>query len=78
MRIANPGDKKKKPPSINRGFFKELEFKVFFRTVNQAGFSGIFGYFSDIGYIKYKHGNEVSQAHNSSFCIVKLRNSVVW
>ena len=48
------GDKKKKPPSINRGFFRELEFKVFFRTVNQAGFSGIFGYFSDIGYVKYR------------------------
>jgi hypothetical protein len=40
--------KKKKPPSINQGFFRELEFKVFFRTVNQAGFSGIFGCFSDI------------------------------
>ena len=72
-RIAFPGYKKKKPPSINRGFFRELEFKVFFRTVNQAGFSGIFGYFSDIGYIKYIPGNKGSQAHNSSFCIVKLR-----
>ena len=35
------GDKKKKPPGFDRGFFKELEFKVFGRTVNQAGFSGI-------------------------------------
>jgi hypothetical protein len=43
------GNKKKKPPSISQGFFRELEFKVFFRTVNQAGFSGIFGCFSGIG-----------------------------
>jgi hypothetical protein len=40
---------KEKTPGINQGFFRELEFKVFFRTVNQAGFSGIFGCFSDIG-----------------------------
>jgi hypothetical protein len=47
--IGKSGDQKKKPPSIIQGFFRELEFKVFFRTVNQAGFSGIFGCFSDIG-----------------------------
>jgi len=43
------GGIKEKTPGINQGFFRELEFKVFFRTVNQAGFSGIFGCFSDIG-----------------------------
>jgi hypothetical protein len=42
--------KKKKPPGLIRGFSKELEFKVFVRIINQAGFSGIFGCFSDIGY----------------------------
>jgi len=46
-------EQKKKPPRFHRGFFKELEFKVFGRTVNQAGFSGISGCFSDIGYLKY-------------------------
>jgi hypothetical protein len=40
----------KEKPHDASGFSKELEFKVFVRTVNQAGFSGIFGCFSDIGY----------------------------
>jgi hypothetical protein len=44
------GIKKKKPPVLIRGFSEELEFKVFVRIINQAGFSGIFGCFSDIGY----------------------------
>ena len=44
------GAEKKKPPGLIRGFSKELEFKVFVRIINQAGFSGIFGCFSDIEY----------------------------
>jgi hypothetical protein len=44
-----PDSEKRKNPNFYSGFFEELEFKVFFRTVNQAGFSGIFGCFSDIG-----------------------------
>jgi hypothetical protein len=60
-----PCDIKKKPPSINQGFFRELEFKVFFRTVNQAGFSGIFGCFSDIGYVKCRSINECGQEQKS-------------
>lgn len=64
---------KEKTPSICRGFFRELEFKVFFRTVNQAGFSGIFGFFGDIGYIKCRSGKVMDKEHNPSFCFVKLR-----
>jgi hypothetical protein len=51
LRRAN----KKKPLGMTQGFFLELEFKVFVRTVNQAGFSGIFGRFRDIGALKLSH-----------------------
>lgn len=67
FRRSRLGVKRKKPPGFVWGFFKELEFKVFGRTVNQAGFSGIFGCFSDIGYIKYSFVPDGSQAHISSF-----------
>jgi hypothetical protein len=67
-------DLKEKTPGITRGFFKELEFKVFFRTVNQAGFSGIFGYFSDIGYIKYRFETLSTQAHYHSICYRRNTN----
>lgn len=67
--------KKKKPPGINRGLFRELEFKVFFRTVNQAGFTRIFGCFSDIGYVKISSISEWTQAQNSLIWVVILRFS---
>jgi hypothetical protein len=65
--------KKKKPPSINQGFFLELEFKVFFRTVNQAGFSGIFGCFSDIGYSKIANARHVPKSITPQSSFVDLR-----
>jgi hypothetical protein len=58
---------KKKPPSINQGFFLELEFKVFFRTVNQAGFSGIFGCFSDIGYSNVYIASNIPKSRTPQF-----------
>ena len=46
------GIKRKNPQALIGGFSKNLNLRFFFRTVNQAGFSGICGFFSDIGYQK--------------------------
>jgi len=68
-----------KTPKVNQGLFRELEFKVFARTVkNELKWSfWKFGRFSDIGYVKTMASGIAGKARNHSIWYRRFTNPKV-